>query len=63
MSRLPSHVEDELQAFKKLLCPSAIMFRSKVIKESILIKAELPSRVKEENIDLPCKRKEETREL
>jgi hypothetical protein len=63
MSRLPSHVEDELQTFLKLLCPSAIMLRSKVPKENILIKDELPSRVKEENINLPNKSKEETREL
>jgi hypothetical protein len=39
------------------------MFRSKVLKENILIKVELPSRVKEESIDLPNKRKEETKEL
>jgi hypothetical protein len=39
------------------------MFRSKVPKENILVKDELPSRVKEENIDLPSKRKEEIRKL
>ncbi len=50
MSRLPSHVEDELQAFLELLCPSAIVLRSKVPKESILVKDELLSRVKEEHI-------------
>jgi hypothetical protein len=63
MFRLPSCVEDELQAFLKLLCPSVIMFRSKVLKENILVKVELPSRVKEESVDLPSKRKEETKEL
>jgi hypothetical protein len=63
MSRLPSHVEDELQAFLELLCPSAIVLRSKVLKESILVKDELLSRVKEESINLPSKGKEETREL
>jgi len=34
-----------------------------VPKENILVKDELPSRVKEENIDLPSKRKEEIRKL
>jgi len=63
MSRLPSHVEDEFQTFLKLLCPSAIMLKSKVPKESILMKNELLSRVKEESIDLPSKWKEETEEL
>jgi hypothetical protein len=63
MSRLPSHVEDELQAIIELLCPNAIMFISKVPKESILVKDELISKVKEENIDLPSKGKEETKEL
>jgi hypothetical protein len=56
-------VEDELEAFLELFCPSAIMLRSKVPKESILVKNELLSRVKEENIDLPNKGKEETIEL
>jgi len=45
MSRLPSHVEDELQTFLKLFCPNAILLRSKVPKESILVKDELHSRV------------------
>ncbi len=63
MSRLPSHVEDEFQTFLKLLCLSAIMLKSKVPKESILVKDELFSRVKEESIDLPSKWKEETKEL
>jgi hypothetical protein len=63
MSRLPSHVEDELQAFLELLCPIAIVLRSKVFKESILVKDELLSKVKEESIDLPSKGKEETGEL
>jgi hypothetical protein len=39
------------------------MLRSKVPKENILIKDELLSKVKEENIDLPNKGKEETRKL
>jgi hypothetical protein len=51
MSRLPSHVEDELQAFLELLCLSAIVLRSKVLKENILVKYELLSRVKEESIN------------
>jgi len=63
MSRLPSHVEDELQAFLKLFCPSAILLRSKVLKESILVKDELLSKVKKKTIDLLNKGKEETREL
>jgi hypothetical protein len=63
MSRLPSHVEDEFQAFLELLCPSAIMFQSKVPKESILVKDELLNKVKEESINLPSKWKEETKEL
>jgi len=49
-------VEDELQAFLELLYPSAIVFRSKVVKESILVKDELLNTVKEESIDLPGKR-------
>jgi hypothetical protein len=56
MYTLPSHVEDELQAFLELLYPSAIVFRSKVVKESILVKDELLNTVKEESIDLPGKR-------
>jgi hypothetical protein len=63
MSILPSHVEDELQTFLKLLCPSVIVLRSKVFKENILVKDELFNKVKEENIDLLNKRKEETRGL
>jgi hypothetical protein len=63
MSRLPSHVEDEFQTFLELLCPSAIMLRLKVPKENILVKDELLNIVKEEKIDLPNKRKEETKEL
>jgi hypothetical protein len=55
MSRLPSHVEDELQAFLELFCLSAIVFRSKVLKESILVKDELLSRVKEESINCLAK--------
>jgi hypothetical protein len=56
MYTLPSHVEDELQAFLELLYPSAIVFRSKVPKESILVKDELLNTVKEESINLPGKR-------
>jgi tRNA uridine 5-carbamoylmethylation protein Kti12 len=56
-------VEDELQAFLELLCPTAIVLRSKVFKESILVKDESLSKVKEESIDLFSKGKEETREL
>jgi hypothetical protein len=63
MFRLPSHVEDEFRAFLELLCLSAIVLRSKVPKESILVKNELLSRVKEESIDLHSKGKEETEEL
>ncbi len=65
MFRLPQHVEDELQAFLKLLCPSVIVFRSQVLKESIEIsntlvkeeKIELLSKMKAETIELPNKRK------
>jgi len=63
MFRLPSHVEDELQTILELLCPNAIMLRSKVPKENILVKDELLNKVKEESIDLLSKGKEETREL
>jgi hypothetical protein len=63
MSRLPSHVEVEFQTFIELLCPSAIVLKSKVPKESILVKNELFSRMKEENIDLFSKGKEETIKL
>jgi hypothetical protein len=63
MSRLPSHVEVEFQTFIELLCPSVIVLKSKVPKESILVKNELFSRMKEENIDLLSKGKEETIKL
>jgi hypothetical protein len=63
MFRLPSHVEDEFQAFLELICLSAIVLRSKVPKESILVKNELLSRMKEESINLHNKWKEETKEL
>jgi hypothetical protein len=63
MSRLPSHVEVEFQTFIELLCPSAIVFISKVPKEIILVKNELFSRMKEENIDFLSKGKEETIKL
>jgi len=63
MSRLTSHVEDELQSFLELLCPNVIMFRSKVLKENILVKDELLNKVKEESIDLLSKGKEETKKL
>ncbi len=61
MSRVPQHVEDELQTFLKLLCPSAIVFRSQMPKKSIEIssilvkkeKIELFNKVKEEIIKLP----------
>jgi len=49
MFRVPQHVEDELQAFLKLLCPSAIVLRSYMPKESIEISSIL---VKEEKIEL-----------
>jgi len=41
MSRVPQHVEDELQTFLKLLCPSAIVFRSQMPKKSIEISSIL----------------------
>ncbi len=71
MSKVPQHVEDELQTFIELLCPSAIMFKSQMLKESIEIlsilvkeeKIELLSKVKEEFIELPNNWKEETKEL
>jgi hypothetical protein len=64
-------VEDELQAFLKLLCPSAIVLRSQMLKESIeisniLIKEEkikLLSKVEEKIIKLPNNRKEKTKKL
>ncbi len=71
MSRLPQHVEDELQTFLKSLCPSAIVLKSHMHDESkdilsILIKEEkieLFSKVKEKIIELPNNSKEETKEL
>jgi hypothetical protein len=35
MSRVPQHVEDEFNPFLELLCPSAIVLRSHMPKESI----------------------------
>jgi hypothetical protein len=71
MSRLPQHVEDELQAFLELRCPNAIMFKSQLLEESIEIsnilvkeeKIELLNKVKKETIELPSKGKEETKKL
>jgi hypothetical protein len=70
MSRVPQHVEDELQIFLELLCPSAIMFKSHMPKESIEIssilvkeKIELLNKMKEEIIELPNNWKEETKKL
>ncbi len=71
MSRVPQHVEDELQAFLKLLCPSAIVLKSQMPNESkdissILIKEEKIesfNTVEKEIIKLPNNRKEETKEL
>ncbi len=60
MFRLPQHVEDELQAFLELLCPSAIVLESHMPKESIEISNIL---VKEEIIELPNKGKEKPKEL
>ncbi len=37
ISRLQEHVEDELQAFKNLLCLSAVVLKSQVPKTSIQI--------------------------
>jgi len=34
MSTLPSHVEDELQAFFELLCPSAIVLDQKCLRKT-----------------------------
>jgi predicted DNA-binding protein (UPF0278 family) len=31
----PPHVENELQAFLKLICPMEIVFRSQMFKENI----------------------------
>jgi hypothetical protein len=47
MSRVPQHVEDELQAFLELLCLSAIVLISKMPKESIEVSSTL---VKEERL-------------
>ncbi len=44
-------------------CLAKMSLDQKLPKENILVKDELPSRVKEENIDLPSKRKEEIRKL
>jgi hypothetical protein len=57
MSRLPQHVEDELQAFLELLCPNAIVLKSQMPNESIKISKIL---IKEEKIELLSKVKEET---
>jgi hypothetical protein len=64
-------VEDELQAFLKLLCPNPIVFISQMPKESIEIsrilvkeeKTKLLSKMKEVIIKLPNNGKEETNEL
>ncbi len=48
MFRIP-HVEDELQTFLELLCPSAIVLKSYMPKENIEISNIL---VKEEKIEL-----------
>jgi hypothetical protein len=71
ISIIPQHVEDELQAFLKLLCRSAIVFKSQMPKESkeissILVKEEkieLFSKVKEEIVELLDNKKEETKKL
>jgi hypothetical protein len=71
MFRVPQHVENELQTFLELLCPSAIMFKSQMPKKNIEIssilikkeKIELFSKVKEEIIELPNNWKEKTKEL
>ncbi len=64
-------MENELQAFLKLICLSAIVFGSQMFKEnieisSILVKKEnieLLNKVKEETIELLSKWKEETKKL
>jgi hypothetical protein len=56
-------MEDNLQAIIKLLCSNAIVLKSKVLKENILVKDELFTKMKEESIDLPRKGKEEIRKL
>jgi hypothetical protein len=60
MSRLSQYVEDEFQTFLELLCPSAIVLRSQMPKESIEISNIL---IKEENIEVLSKVKEETIKL
>ncbi len=57
MSKLPQHVEDELQAFLELLCPNAIVLRSQMPKENIEISKIL---IKEKKIELLSKVKDET---
>jgi hypothetical protein len=52
MSKIPQHVEDDLQAFLELLCFSAIVLKSQMPKESIEISSIL---VKEEKIELLSK--------
>jgi len=58
--RLSQYVEDEFQTFLELLGPSAIVLRSQVPKESIEISNIL---LKEENIEVLSKVKEETIKL
>ncbi len=60
MFKIPQYVECELQAFLELLCLSAIMFKSQMLKESIKISSIL---VKEGKIELLSKMKEEIEEL
>jgi NCAIR mutase (PurE)-related protein len=60
MSRLSQYVEDEFQTFLELLCPSVIVLKSQVPKESIEISNIL---IKEENIEVLSKVKEETIKL
>jgi hypothetical protein len=60
MSRLSQYVEDEFQTFLELLCPSAIVLKSQVPQESIEISNIL---IKEENIEVLSKVKEETIKL
>jgi len=52
MSRLPQYVENEFQTFLELLCPSAVVVKSQVPKESIEISSIL---IEEENIELLSK--------
>jgi hypothetical protein len=58
MFRIPQHVEDELQALLKLLCPSVIMLKSQMLNESIEISSIL---IKKEKIELLGKVKEDRR--